>query len=757
MNRYRTGKDPQRGPGGPRRVREDDAGRGAAAPAGAITRWAGSRTAPPSATTTPRSTSAGMSLSLALAPFEWKGHKINLIDTPGLRRLHRRRRAPRCGSPTWPCSSSARSRASRSQTEAVWRLAAELGVPRMVFINKLDRERASTSSATLDQLRDRFGAGVAPLELPIGEEAGVPRRRRPAHRHRLLLRRRHGAPRATIPDDMEELEHQVHDNLVEGIVVGRRRAARALPRGRRAVASRSSSTPSPTASTHGSGVPGGVRLGHRPSIGVDRLADFICEIGPSPLDRPAVEVAAGDTDRRGGLRPRRRPAGLRLQDHRRPVRRPRLAVQGAVGHDPARRPPRQHAAPAPTSACTACSRCGARSTSTVDRGAPPATSAPSAKLTDTAHRRHPRPQGQAGDGRRRRHRPSRCCRSRSSPRTQADEDKLGHGPAPAAGGGPGARRRPRRRDPPDPAAGRGRDPPRRSPSSGSSGSSAWTSTPRTVEVALPGDDHRRPPRPRAATRSRPAATASSAWPRPRRAARAGRGLRVRRQGRRRGHPARVHPRRAEGRRGGHGRRRRPRLPGRRRAGRAARRQGPHGRLVRDGFKMAGRLAFREALAEAAPVVLEPVSLLEVDGAHRPPGRRHGRPQQPGGAGCGHRAGDAGPPGGHRPGARPPSCPLRRRPALAHRRPGPVHRPARPLRRRPRPPGRPSSSAPPPEPTRTGGSCRPMSPSCCPRWRGSGRSRLAQLSGLGSVKCSRTSPSTPSTSTRPRASGGSSSE
>ena len=40
----------------------------------------------------------------------------------------------------------------------------------MIFVNKLDRERASFDR-TLDQLRDVFGAGVAPLELPIGEEA----------------------------------------------------------------------------------------------------------------------------------------------------------------------------------------------------------------------------------------------------------------------------------------------------------------------------------------------------------------------------------------------------------------------------------------------------------------------------------------------------------------------------------------------------------------------------------------------------------
>jgi len=53
------------------------------------------------------------------------------------------------------------------QTEETCALATELGIPRLVFVNKLDRERADFER-TLDQLRERFGSGIAPLELPIG-------------------------------------------------------------------------------------------------------------------------------------------------------------------------------------------------------------------------------------------------------------------------------------------------------------------------------------------------------------------------------------------------------------------------------------------------------------------------------------------------------------------------------------------------------------------------------------------------------------
>ena len=52
----------------------------------------------------------------------------------------------------------------------MWKAAAELGLPRLIFVNKLDRERASLR-ADPRELQAAFGAGVAPLELPIGEEA----------------------------------------------------------------------------------------------------------------------------------------------------------------------------------------------------------------------------------------------------------------------------------------------------------------------------------------------------------------------------------------------------------------------------------------------------------------------------------------------------------------------------------------------------------------------------------------------------------
>src|SRR4051812_25062673 len=116
----------------------------------------------------PEEQKRGLSLSLSLAPFEWKDHKVNLIDCPGyadfVGDVHAALRVVDLA--VFVVSAV---EGVEVQTYATWKIAASLGVPRMVFINKLDRERASFER-TLDDLRNRFGAGVAPLELPIGEE-----------------------------------------------------------------------------------------------------------------------------------------------------------------------------------------------------------------------------------------------------------------------------------------------------------------------------------------------------------------------------------------------------------------------------------------------------------------------------------------------------------------------------------------------------------------------------------------------------------
>jgi len=109
-----------------------------------------------------------ISVSLALAPFEWKGHKINLLDAPGYADfIGEAQAAVRVADAAILVISAVDG--VQVQHEALWRIAKNAGIPRFVFVNKLDRERADFH-AILDQLADRLGPGFAPVDLPLGEE-----------------------------------------------------------------------------------------------------------------------------------------------------------------------------------------------------------------------------------------------------------------------------------------------------------------------------------------------------------------------------------------------------------------------------------------------------------------------------------------------------------------------------------------------------------------------------------------------------------
>src|SRR5919197_2458472 len=110
----------------------------------------------------------GISVSLSLAPFEWDGVKVNLLDAPGYADFigdvqGALRAADACLFVVSAVDGV------EVQHEVVWELAAESRLPRAIFVNKLDRERASFDR-TLEDLQKAFGTQVAPIQLPIGEE-----------------------------------------------------------------------------------------------------------------------------------------------------------------------------------------------------------------------------------------------------------------------------------------------------------------------------------------------------------------------------------------------------------------------------------------------------------------------------------------------------------------------------------------------------------------------------------------------------------
>ena len=109
-------------------------------------------------------------LACGLAYVEWNKHKINLIDTPGIANfLSDARAALRVADAALVVVDGVHG--SEVSTEKVWAAAEELQLPRIIAINRMDRERASLERS-LESLRGVFGRAVVPLQLPIGEDRG---------------------------------------------------------------------------------------------------------------------------------------------------------------------------------------------------------------------------------------------------------------------------------------------------------------------------------------------------------------------------------------------------------------------------------------------------------------------------------------------------------------------------------------------------------------------------------------------------------
>jgi elongation factor G len=231
----------------------------------------------------------GLSISVSLVPIEWDGHKINLLDCPGYADF-----APEAIAALRVADLAvfvvSAVEGLEVQTEAMWKVAEQLGLPRLIFVNKLDRERASFDR-TLEQLRERFGAGIAPLELPIGEESGF-RGVADLLSDTAITYQAGEATTGPVPDDMAGREHSVHDALVEGIVVADDDLMERYLEGEIPSVEKLEET---LAKGVAEGQVFPVICGSATKeVAIDRLAAFVCEIGPSPLVRPPVEVRAGD-------------------------------------------------------------------------------------------------------------------------------------------------------------------------------------------------------------------------------------------------------------------------------------------------------------------------------------------------------------------------------------------------------------------------------------------------------------------------------
>jgi elongation factor G len=108
-----------------------------------------------------------ISISTAIAPCEWKDHKINIIDTPGyFDFVGEVKQGIRVADGAIILVSG--KSGVRVGTEKSWAFAKESGIPRMFFVNKMDEENANFDQV-LEQLVNTFGKGIVAFEIPIME------------------------------------------------------------------------------------------------------------------------------------------------------------------------------------------------------------------------------------------------------------------------------------------------------------------------------------------------------------------------------------------------------------------------------------------------------------------------------------------------------------------------------------------------------------------------------------------------------------
>jgi len=111
----------------------------------------------------------GITIVSAAVSAEWKGYQINVIDTPGhidfTAEVQRSLRVLDGGVVIFDAVQGV-----EPQSETVWRQADRYGVPRICFVNKMDRVGASFER-TIKSIQDRLGANPVPMQFPIGAES----------------------------------------------------------------------------------------------------------------------------------------------------------------------------------------------------------------------------------------------------------------------------------------------------------------------------------------------------------------------------------------------------------------------------------------------------------------------------------------------------------------------------------------------------------------------------------------------------------
>jgi elongation factor G len=236
----------------------------------------------------------GITITSAATSAAWRDHRINIIDTPGhvdfTMEVERSLRVLDGAVAVFDAVAGV-----EPQSETVWRQADRYGVPRICFINKMDRVGANFY-ASVDSIKERLGANPVPIQLPIGSEADFKGVVDLVTRNAIVYTDDLGRTqqRAEIPEamlaDVEKWRHQMieavaetDDELLGKYLEGEELTVEEIKRGLR----------KGTISTQLVPVLAGSALKNK---GVQLMLDAVVDFLPSPLEKPAIEGTLADLE-----------------------------------------------------------------------------------------------------------------------------------------------------------------------------------------------------------------------------------------------------------------------------------------------------------------------------------------------------------------------------------------------------------------------------------------------------------------------------
>ncbi len=236
----------------------------------------------------------GITITSAATTCYWAGHRLNIIDTPGhvdftveversLRVLD--------GSVTVLCAKGG----VEPQSETVWRQADNYKVPRMAYVNKMDIMGANFYHV-IDMMKDRLKCNAVPIQLPIGAEDEFRGIIDLVEMKAYIYTNDLGTDIKVedIPDDMKEIAQKYHDEMVEHVAEqDEALMEKYFEEGELTQEEIKTCIRKATIANHMVPVTCGTSYKNK---GVQKLLDAIIDYMPSPLDVPAIKGVNPDTE-----------------------------------------------------------------------------------------------------------------------------------------------------------------------------------------------------------------------------------------------------------------------------------------------------------------------------------------------------------------------------------------------------------------------------------------------------------------------------